>query len=386
MTPIYLDNAATSFPKPHRVIREVERCLEKYGGNPGRGSHVLAMAAAEKIYECRDAVAGFLGLSAPENVVFTLNTTYALNMLFKGLLRPGDHVLISDMEHNAVYRPLCKLAASGLISLSVFPTFCTEDGDTTAALLGGIESRIRPETRLLVCTHASNLCSFSLPLEAIGTLCHRHGLFFAVDAAQSAGHLPIDMEAYGIDALCAPGHKGLYGIQGLGLLALRDPVLLDTLVEGGSGTRSRDTEMPPDYPERMEAGTLPTPAIAGLLEGISAVRERGIHTIMQEDNRQYDLLTQALMNMNGIRVYAPSHKGAVCLFNVEGLPSEQAAQELSACGICLRGGLHCCPLGHDTLSTPESGALRASFGMFTNDSDIRKLIDSLWQITKRTGK
>ena len=261
---IYLDNAATSFPKPHRVVEEQLRCMQLYGGNPGRGSHALAMAAAEKIYECREELASFFGSPNLENVIFTMNTTMALNTAIKGLLRRGDHVLISDMEHNAVFRPIYKLSRDGVITYDVFQTFPTNATRTTDSICASILEKLRPNTRMLICAHASNICSATLPLAEIGALCRKKGILFLVDAAQSAGHLPINMVKMQIDALCAPGHKGLWGPQGCGVLILGEGIVADTLIEGGSGYNSLEGNMPTEVPERYEAGTLPTPAIAGL--------------------------------------------------------------------------------------------------------------------------
>ncbi|MBQ7335146.1 MAG: aminotransferase class V-fold PLP-dependent enzyme, partial [Clostridia bacterium] len=245
---IYLDNAATSFPKPWRVTEEQARCMKFYCGNPGRGSHTLAMRAAEKIYECREEAATLFGSPHPENLIFTMNTTLALNTAIKGLLHDGDHVLISDMEHNAVFRPIYKLARERRITYDIFPTYPTAPTRSATQICEGISKRIRPNTRMLICAHASNICSAVLPLEEIGALCRRKKILFVVDAAQSAGHLSIDMERMQIDALCVPGHKGLLGPQGTGILLLGNGIVADTLAEGGSGFNSLDGNMPEEAP------------------------------------------------------------------------------------------------------------------------------------------
>lgn len=377
---VYLDNAATTFPKPPSVLAEVNSCIRRYCGNPGRGSHPLAMASAERIFECRSAAAAFLGVDAPENVVFTLNTTYALNLLIKGILRRGDHVLISDMEHNSVFRPIWKLSREGLIEYDVFPSMCGQMSASPTRICAGIAKRIRPNTRLVLCTHASNICSYSLPIAEIGSFCHRHNILFAVDAAQSAGHLPIDMKAMHVDALAAPGHKGLYGIQGAGLLALSPELSINTLIEGGNGLLSLEGGMPAASPERYESGTLPTPAIAGLLRGIETVSRIGIETIANHEKELFDRAKERLTPFYGVTIHAPEHRGAALLFSVDGLPSERIAGELGKRGICVRGGYHCSALGHATLKTPPDGAVRISFSIFNTSADIDRFADALGDI------
>ncbi|MBE6586712.1 MAG: aminotransferase class V-fold PLP-dependent enzyme, partial [Ruminococcaceae bacterium] len=212
-TEIYADHAATSYPKPPEVLREMTNYMRRKGGNPGRGSHRLSIAAAEAVYDCRLAAADLLGSSHPERVVFTMNTTQALNLAIKGLLRPGDHVLCSDLEHNSVYRPLFALQKAGIITCDVFSTFAASPVCTDEMILQEIQRKLTPRTRMLVCAHTSNICSAVLPLEKIGRLCREKGIVFVVDAAQSAGHMELHMEKMNIDALCVPGHKGLMGPQ-----------------------------------------------------------------------------------------------------------------------------------------------------------------------------
>ncbi len=379
---IYLDNAATSFPKPPAVGREVARCIQQYCGNPGRGSHALSLAAAEKIYECREEIAALFSAPQPENVIFTPNATLAINMAIKGLARDGDHILISDMEHNAVLRPVHKLAHEGRITYDTFPTFPLSPDRTPARICAAILERIKPNTRLLVCAHASNICAASLPLDAIGALCRRYGITFVIDASQSAGHLPIDMERMQIDVLCASGHKGLFGPQGTGFLLLGDGVRLDTLIEGGSGYNSRDPFMPDDAPERYEAGTLSTPAIAGLCEGVREVRRRGVEAIHAHECALVDQLAARLSAMERITLYAPHHRGAVLLFNADGISSDTIAHHLNTRGFCVRSGLHCAPLAHTTLGTPDSGAVRVSPSLFNTPAHIHAFADCVGDILK----
>lgn len=379
---IYLDNAATSFPKPPNVAYEQLRCMQKYCGNAGRGSHTLALASAEKIYECRTEIAALFASSAPENVIFTMNTTMALNMAIKGLIHDGDHVLISDMEHNAVKRPVYALTETGRISSDVFPTFPTDPNRTPARICAAILERIKPNTRMLICAHASNICSAVLPLKEIGALCQRKGLLFIVDAAQSAGHLPIDVTEMHIDALCAPSHKGLMGPQGTGILLLGNEIHADTLIEGGSGYNSRDEHMPSDAPERYEAGTLPTPAIAGLCEGVREVRRRGVEAIHAYECMLTDMLATRLAALKSVTIYAPHHRGSVLSFNIDGVPADTLARLLDARGFCVRSGLHCAPLAHATLSTPVGGTVRVSPSIFNTPAHISAFADAVEAVLK----
>lgn len=377
---VYLDNAATSFPKPRSVTREVNNCISKYCGNPGRGAHFFAMESARRIYECRELISEFFGVGAPERVIFTLNTTYAINLLVKGLLNKGDHVIISDLEHNSVWRPIYKLAKEGVIEYSIFNSMCKDSAASPTRICAGIARLIRPNTKLVLCTHSSNICSYSLPIREIGAFCKRHGILFGVDAAQSAGHLPIDMQDMSIDALCVPSHKGLYGIQGSGFLAFSEATRLKTLVEGGNGLLSLEGDMSEDFPERYEAGTLPTPAIVGLAEGIKTISRLGIDRISRHEKALFEYAREKLSDINGIKVHLPQYAGAVLLFSHRDIPSERLASRLGDMGICLRGGFHCSALGHKTLGTGENGALRASFGIFNSSSHIDRLADALAEI------
>lgn len=377
---IYLDNAATSFPKPKAVTDEVALCVEQYCGNPGRGSHPLAMASADGIFECRSTLASFLGADDPANVIFSLNTTYAINLLLKGILKQGDHVIISDLEHNSVFRPIYKMATAGMIEYDVFPSMCVLPSATPSRICAGIAKRLRPNTKMVICTHQSNICSYSLPLAHIGAFCHRHGLLFAVDGAQSAGHLPLNMKDMCIDALAVPSHKGLLGIQGAGALILSKSLPLDTLIEGGNGLYSLEGDMSDMPPERYESGTLPTPAIVGLLRGIQAVSKMGVEQIGQHDQALFYQARERLEQIQGISLYASQYAGSTLLFHVEDVPSEKLAHALGQKGICVRGGHHCSALGHKTLGTPPDGAVRISFGIYNTTRDLDLLANALHEI------
>ncbi|MBQ9086497.1 MAG: aminotransferase class V-fold PLP-dependent enzyme [Clostridia bacterium] len=379
---IYFDNAATTFPKPRAVGQEIWNCVTRYGGNPGRGAHTLSLAAAEKIFSCRCLAAELLGVEEPERVFFTLNTTYALNTVLKGLLRPGDHVILSDLEHNAVYRPLYKMEQEGRITTSVFRSMVGDPARTPTRICAGIARLIRPETRMVVCVHSSNLCSAVMPIREIGAFCHRHGLLFVVDAAQSAGHEPISVDGMNIDALCVPGHKGLYGPQGCGLVALGKEVLPDSLVEGGNGFHSLEGSMPDFPPERFEAGTLPTPAIAGLCEGIRSVNQLGIEEISAYEKKLYRAMRERLRSIPEVTLYASEYEGAVLLFSVTGISPERVGQRLNDLGICVRSGYHCSALGHKTLGTPEGGGIRVSFGIYNQLFEVDQMEQALRRIIR----
>ncbi len=372
---IYLDNAATTFPKPRRVVEEVKRCIERYCGNPGRGSHRLAMAAAEKIYTCRELLCDLVGAPAPERVIFTQNTTYALNFAIKGSFCEGDHILFSELEHNAVRRPILALCAAHRITADVFPVV----GLTEAELLAELERRITPKTRGIVCTHASNICSISLPLAAIGRLCGRRGLLFLVDAAQSAGRLLLHMGEMHVDALALPGHKGLYGIQGCGALVLGEKLLPEPLLEGGSGVDSIPAEMPELPPERYEAGTLPTPAIVGLTEGIRSLQNGQMQAVAKHEAELFCALRERLASLPDVVLYQPQAVGSVLLFNKKQMPAAELGRRLAKDGICVRAGLHCAPTAHRALGTPQDGAVRIGLGRYNTKAHL----DALWRALRK---
>ncbi len=370
MNQVYLDNAATTFPKPQSVLMATTKCMEEYCGNPGRGSHVLAMEAAEKVYETREKLAEMFHAD-PDHAVFTLNTTYALNMAIKGIMSRGGHMLISNMEHNAVLRPAERLASENKLGYDVYKVY---DRRPLGAkeILDDIISKLRRDTKLLCAIHASNICSYSLPIREIGQFCRRHGILFLVDAAQSAGHLPIDMEKDCIDLLCLPGHKGLYGPQGCGVLLMRKGLTLDTLCEGGNGVHSLEKVMGKDAPERYEAGTLCTPAIAGLSAGLDFVNAMGIHTIEAHEKKLWQQAYHSLSRIGGIMIYDRT-PGSVLLFGHENLPADDLGRLLTEHGFCLRSGYHCTALAHKALGTEKCGGVRLGLGIFNTEEEIESL-------------
>ena len=369
---IYFDNAATTFPKPQSVLNATWECMSEYCGNAGRGSHPIAMMSAERVFEARVALADFFG-STPENVVFTLNTTYALNMAIKGVMGGGGHMLISNMEHNSTLRPAARLARDNILRYDIFKAYDKNRPLAAKEILGNIISKLRKDTKMLTCIHSSNICSYTLPIREIGALCRRHGILFCVDAAQSAGHLPINMEKDCIDILCLPAHKGLYAPQGCGIMIMRKGLpRLATLAEGGNGVNSLELSMGNESPERYESGTLCTPAIAGLVSGIEFLNSFGIEAIASHERKLWQRAYEQLSAMRSITVY-DNNAGSVLLFNVNGIHADDLGALLSDRGFCLRTGYHCSPLAHNALGTADGGAVRIGFGVFNTEKEVDSL-------------
>lgn len=363
---IYLDNAATTFPKPKCMSAEIDRCIRRYCGNPGRSGHILSIKASEKIYECRATLADFFGSSKPENVVFTMNTTYALNLAIKTLYHHGAHVLISNMEHNSVLRPIAELQKRGEITYSIFNVTGTIED-----ILLELKSKMRQNTTMLVMSHASNICGKIFPLREIGAFCKQNGLTFIVDAAQSAGITDVHIEEWGIDALCAPAHKGLYGPQGLGFVIFGEKQPIRTFIEGGNGTNSLSADMGLELPESFEGGTLPTPLIAGLDASAKWVKRIGVQNINAHEAALASLLSERLHSIRGSILYGPyKPESGIVLYRNQRISVNELASVLDAENICTRSGFHCAPLAHNTLCTGDDGALRISIGFFNTNKDI----------------
>lgn len=379
---IYLDNAATSFPKPPAVIEEMSRCMLEYCGNPGRGSHKMAFAAAEKIYDCRTALASFFDAEAPENVIFTQNTTAALNIAILSIAHEGAHFICSDMEHNSVRRPLEYLVRERGCSYSLFDSHALDPNRSAAKICRSISSLIRPETVAVISTACPNTCSLRMPLGEIGALCKRAGVHFIVDGAQGAGHFAISMKRSGISALAIPGHKGLWGPQGSGALIVSKEFPARPLTYGGSGSASLDPDMPSELPERLEAGTLSTPAIVGLEAGIKALEKVGLEKIENHEALLCAKAQRLLSEIPSVLLYAPRAVGSVISFNIFGMPSDRVANLLSERDICVRGGFHCNPLAHKVLGSDTHGSVRASFSPFNTADDVSALAEAVRQIAR----
>lgn len=377
---IYFDNAATTFPKPRRVARAVQGAMERYGANPGRSGHKLSMETAARVYTCRESAAELFGAEV-DQVVFTSNCSHALNMAIKGALRQGDHVIISDLEHNSVLRPVHVLAQRELITYSVAQT-ARDDDDTVAAF----ESLINERTRLIACTHASNAFGIRLPIERICAMAHRHGVLFLLDAAQTAGVLPIDMKKTGIDFLCTAGHKSLYGPSGTGLLITPYGEYLATLMEGGTGSASALFDMPDIMPDRLECGTVNTAGILGLGAGISFVREKGMAALHRQEMRVAGEIYRQLRAVPRAELYTdrftPEKNVPVISFNLAGISSEELTDKLSDRGFALRGGLHCSPLAHRKMGTLELGTARISVGAMNTMQQAEQLCTAIRRIAR----
>lgn len=371
---IYLDNAATTYPKPKQVTDAVIRCMKSSGGNPGRSGHIMSRRASREVYGCREQIAALFG-GKEENVVFTENATYAINLAITALAVRNRPIVISDIEHNAVLRP----ASLHIGGYRIFNVGVGKNAlhDTLSSL-----ERVIEGAGLVVCNHVSNLCGLTLPIEEIGNCCRKHGVRFVIDASQSAGQIPIDITKCQADAICAPSHKGLYGIQGCGFVLFSDKYSgsassLPTFVTGGSGVMSLSPVMPDYLPERYEAGTLPTPAIASLTEGIKFIRGTGIDSIREHEYSLADMLKDGLQNTKNITLYGEAFRGSTVLFNLDGVPSESMAEYLDKHGICVRAGYHCCPLGHKFLRTSEGGAVRVAFSVFNTKRDVEKTLRAI---------
>lgn len=371
---IYLDNSATTYPKPQGVRQAMHRALVEYGANPGRSGYGMCLRTTQAVYECRKLAADFFGAAGPECVLFQPSCTQALNLVLKGALKAGDHVVVSDLEHNAVMRPLTALASRGI----TYTVAKVVPGDNDATL-ESFRKALGPKTKLVVCTMASNVFGIRVPVERITALAHQYGVKVCVDAAQGAGLIPIHIGESGIDYLCCAGHKGLYGPMGTGLLVLREPEeLLGTLVEGGTGTQSRNLQQPEEVPERYESGTQNVPGILGLGAGIEFVRRRGPERICREELQKLRYLHGRLSKMGKVTLYTPPPEEPwfvpVLSFNLDGVPSERTGEFLAKGGIAVRCGLHCAPLAHEKLGTLETGTVRVSPSVFTRKEDMDALV------------
>lgn len=375
---LYFDNAATTYPKPQSVYSAAFRGARYLAGNPGRSGHDLSLGSAQAVYLCREKIARLFGAD-PEGVVFTLNATYAINIAIKSVLKKGDHVLISDIEHNSVFRPVAALAKRGYITYDVYQAYSDPQ-----LLLASVKSKLRPNTALLCACHHSNICSLTLPLKELCGFCAENGIISLIDASQSAGSVPINMKSCKADILCAPAHKGLYGIMGCGIAVFSDRYdfgkITRTVIEGGNGVNSYDPFMPDFLPERFECGTQAVPAINALSSGIDFINSVGIENIAAHYKRLYTIAHDRLSSIDGVTVHG-GDKGSILLFSVRNRPSEYIGELLNKYGICIRSGFHCSPLAHKKLMTPN-GACRISFGVFNTEKQTLELCNTLRSIIK----
>jgi len=379
--PIYMDNAATSFPKPECVYDAVDHFNRHLGGSPGRGTHNQTLEAGSILLDARDALAALFNISDGANIAFMLNVTEALNTALKGFLHPGDHVLTTSMEHNAVARPLFALSQKGVEWTTVA---CSREGILDPA---DIMAAIRPNTRMICMQHASNLTGTIMPIEEVGAIADQHGIVFLVDSAQTAGVLEIDVDRQNIDLLAFTGHKGLFGPQGTGGLYVRPGIKIEPLKQGGTGSSSEWLEQPDFMPDRLESGTPNTPGIAGLNAAVGYVLATGCHRIRRHEEELTAQLLEGLQSIQRVQVYGgtdSSLRTAVVAFNLEGMDCGELSMRLEHdYGIISRSGLHCAPLAHRTLGTLALGACRLSPGFFNTPEHIEQALRGLYEIARR---
>ena len=373
---IYFDSAATTLQKPESVRRAMMRALTLMS-SPGRGNHSAARAAAEAAFSCRSLAAKMFGAEGAENVVFTMNATHAINLAVKSLVGEGGRVVISGYEHNAVTRPLTAMRGVETV-VAQSPLF---DPD---AAVESFEAALAQGVDAAVCTHVSNVFGFVLPIDRIAARCKAHGVPLIVDASQSAGVEPVDMAAWGAAFVAMPGHKGLYGPQGTGLLLCAHETV--PLIEGGTGSDSLLQQMPDYLPDRLEAGTHNMPGIAGLLAGLRFVESRTPHRILAHERALIEKAIEGLSDLYGVRVFAArggAVQAGVVSFTVRDFDAEALAEALGARGICVRGGLHCAPTAHRTAGTLDGGTVRVSMSAFNEMSEVEQFLRELRRIIYR---
>lgn len=374
-----MDNAATSYPKPKSVLCAVRRALSSPLGNPGRSGHAAARAAGEIVFSAREALAQLLGLEKPENITFTYNASYALNLAIRGTVEalfggaPID-VVTSCMEHNSVLRPLYALEREGKIRLHIFSP-AGNDGDLAAEFL----SFVPPGAKLCVLTATGNVTGYTFPLEAIAGALRKRGVILILDASQALGCRSLNFKSVPADILCAPGHKGLLGIMGAGLIAFHDDsdFLPEAVLSGGSGLDSYHTEMPALLPERMEAGTLGVPAIAAMRAGAEYLLSRTPDAVFEQEKECRALLVQGLQNIPGISLYGAENPVGPLLFTVSERDPNEIADSLDQRGVMVRSGVHCAPLVHKFLGTAPLGGVRLSPGPFTRKREILFALEAI---------
>lgn len=376
---IYLDNAATSFPKPSKVYEEVMNCMKTYCANPGRGSHNMSIKSALKVMEARDLISEIFNIRNPFNIVFTSNATEALNIAIKGLLKRGDHVISTVIEHNSVLRPLNVMAKSG-IEVTLIST-------DKAGFINplDIKDEIKLNTKAIIINHGSNVLGCIQDINRIGKIAKKYGIVFIVDASQSAGSINIDVERDNIDLLAFPGHKGLLGPQGTGGLYIKEGVELKSLKEGGTGSSSNSMEQPYELPDRFESGTINTPGIAGLCEGLKFIKKIGIENIYKEEMQLMEQLIMEFKKLDFIKIYGTmslKNRLSVLSINIEGIDASVVGEELNDAEIAVRTGYHCAALIHKVIGTEHRGTVRISPGCFNTPKDIEELIKNIIKIYK----
>ena len=376
---IYFDNAASTYPKPPAVAKSVGKWLERNGANPGRSGHKASLEAGRVIFDVRELICEMFDVESPELIAFVPNATFGLNCIIQGLLQSGDHAVTTDLEHNSVLRPLNLLRGKG-VEFDIARVDLYDDTQTVKNICELITDR----TKLVICTQCSNVCGKVMPISDISKALP-DGVSLLVDGAQGAGIIPISLRSSGIDYYCAPSHKGLMGPQGAGFVAVRGAPP-KPIVVGGTGSESFDLSQPDYLPDRLESGTLPTPVIVGMREGIKFINSVGINNIFRSKTELVQYAVNKLDSLDGIITYTDPQlslfTGATC-FNVRGRMSEEVSDYLAENGICVRSGIHCAPLFHKKMGTESYGMVRISFGYYNTASEIDDMIEVLKKYMKK---
>ncbi len=377
---IYFDNAATTFPKPDIVYEKIMEAMKNYGANPGRSGHKLSLEANRGIFETRNLIAKLFNIDNSMNIVFTFNATESLNLGIKGVLKPGDHVITTSMEHNSVLRPIKYLERKGIENTIVM---ANRDGEIDPE---DIKKAIKENTKLIVVSHISNLTGSILPVEEIGAIARSKDILFMVDGSQSAGVYEIDIKEMNIDILAFPGHKGLLGPQGTGGLYIREGLEIEATFQGGTGSASESLIQPTSIPDKYESGTLNSPGIVGLGAGITYIFEEKMENIRGHEEKLTQFFLDGIKDIEGIKIYGPrdsKKRAAVVAINLKDIDSSEIAYILDdEYDIAVRSGLHCAPLAHKTIGTLDQGVVRFSFGIFNTIEEIKVSIDALKKIAK----
>lgn len=376
---LYFDQAATSYPKPESVYRAADQAL-RHAANPGRSAHQLALQSDHTVYSAREQIAHFVGLEDPLRLIFTSNATDALNLAIHGIVRHGDHVVTTAMEHNSVLRPLTALEEQG-VSHTIVPA----DFQGIVSV-DSVKKAIRPNTRLVIANHVSNVCGAVQPIREIGELCHCQGILFLVDASQSAGIFPTRLDDLCADLIAAPGHKSLLGIQGTGILAVGPRAELRPIRQGGTGSFSSDLHQPDILPDRLESGTLNVAGIAALAAGIHWIETYGMDRIREHEQNLAEIFINGLSGLTGVQVYAPQNplfRSGTVSITLDHMDCSQVAFLLDRkYGIAVRPGLHCAPLAHQALGTFPQGSVRFSFGIFNTLEEVEAAICAVRELSR----
>ncbi|WP_097027612.1 aminotransferase class V-fold PLP-dependent enzyme [Clostridium peptidivorans] len=376
---IYIDNAATSFPKPEEVYNETLNCMRNYAANPGRSTHAMALESSSKLSETREILSNFFNITSPFNMIFTSNATEGLNIGIKGVLKPGDHVISTVIEHNSVLRPLNSLSKKGVkVTLLAVDTYGKLD-------INNLKKEIQKNTKLIVVNHASNVLGTLQYINTIGKIARDAGILFMVDGSQSAGTINIDVEKYNIDLLAFPGHKGLMGPQGTGGLFIRDGIDMTNFREGGTGSNSMSMTQPDFLPDKFESGTLNVPGIAGLCEGVKFIQKVGRRNIQKHEEGLIDYLLSEFKKMPYIKIYGldcKEKRAAVISINTDNMDSSEVGYLLNKKGIAVRTGYHCAALIHPIIGTAKTGTVRLSPGYFNTYEEMEEVVKAIRDIYK----